>query len=115
MRRPNAARLDGQIDGQGTIRGQVSSTNCVNTLIWQKLPAPTAAFDGTYAGISRTSEAMEGQISGCVPNGPPPPLTIVNGLARTLWGRPASSLPRKREPRGLIDCRVGWPGYLSRV
>jgi hypothetical protein len=61
-RRPNAARLDGQIDGQGTIRGQVSSTNCVNTLIWQKLPAPTAAFDGTYAGISRTSEAMEGQI-----------------------------------------------------
>jgi hypothetical protein len=113
MRRPNAARLDGQIDGQGTIRGQVSSTNCVNTLIWQKLPAPTAAFDGTYAGISRTSEAMEGQISGCVPNGPPPPLTIVNGLARTLWGRPVT--PAQAGAQGLIDCRVGWPGYLSRV
>ena len=36
MRSPNAMRFDGQIDGQGTIRGQTSSTECVYTLIWQK-------------------------------------------------------------------------------
>jgi len=91
MRRPNAARLDGQIDGQGAVRGQVSSANCVNTLIWEKMPAPTEAFDGTYAGISRTSEATAGLSGSCVPDGPPPPLTIVNGIARTLWGRPAEA------------------------
>ena len=91
MRRPNAARLDGRIDSQGTVRGQVSSTNCVNTLIWQKLPAPTPAFDGTYAGLSRKSQATAGPTGGCVPDGPPPPLTIVNGIARTLWGRPAEA------------------------
>jgi len=88
MRKPDASRLEGQIDGQGTIRGQTSGTQCLFTLIWEKMPAPTTAFDGTYAGVSRTSEAIEGQISGCVPNGP---LAIVNGLARTLWGRPAEA------------------------
>jgi hypothetical protein len=91
MRRLNAARLDGQIDSQGTVRGQISSYNCVNTLIWQKLPEPTPPFDGTYAGLSRKSQATAGPTGGCVPDGPPSPLTIVNGIARTLWGRPAEA------------------------
>lgn len=53
MRKLDGSRLEGQIDGQGTIRGQISSTPCLYTLIWEKMPAPTTAFDGTYAGISR--------------------------------------------------------------
>jgi len=89
MRKPDASRLDGHIDRQGIIRGETSSSQCLYTLIWEKMPAPTTAFDGTYAGISRTSQPIVGPTGGCVPDGPPPPLTTVNGIARTLWGRPA--------------------------
>lgn len=92
MRTPAGDRFDGQIDGQGTVRGRLTAF-CSHQLIWQKAkaPVPTAAFDGTYAGISRTSEATAGPSGGCVPDGPAPPLTIVNGMARTLWGRPAEA------------------------
>jgi hypothetical protein len=47
-------------------------------------PAPaTTAFDGTYIGVSGTSEGlmMGGSWSGC-PSYKPRPLTIVNGLVR---------------------------------
>jgi hypothetical protein len=115
MRRPNAARLDGQIDGQGTIRGQVSSTNCVNTLIWQKLPAPTAAFDGTYAGISRTSEAMEGQIKWLRAERPATTIDNRQWPRTDTVGKARVVTPAQAGAQGLIDCRVGWPGYLSRV
>jgi len=48
-------------------------------------PATPTAFDGTYAGVSRT---LEGTMLGhstrqCPPSGRVPPLTIVNGIART--------------------------------
>jgi hypothetical protein len=36
MRKSDASRLDGQIDSEGTLRGQISGTNCVYTLIWRK-------------------------------------------------------------------------------
>ena len=36
MRLPNASRFDGQIDRQGTIRGQVGGYICVWTYVWQK-------------------------------------------------------------------------------
>jgi len=49
-------------------------------------PAPTTtAFDGTYIGVSRTLETtMAGHATRqCPPSGRVPPLTIVNGIART--------------------------------
>ena len=51
-----------------------------------QVPAPTTAFDGTYAGVSRT---LQGNIDAdtmtrfCLPNSQPPPLTIVNRVAQT--------------------------------
>jgi len=52
-------------------------------------PAPTTtAFDGAYAGVSRTLEGtMLGgsRTRGCLPSGQAAPLTIVNGSARTAW------------------------------
>jgi hypothetical protein len=53
-------------------------------------PAPTTtAFDGTYAGVSRTFEGTMGggRTRGCLPNleRAPAPLTIANGTAR--WGK----------------------------
>jgi hypothetical protein len=51
-----------------------------------QVPAPTTAFDGTYAGVSRTVVGvLETGYSAreCLPNSEPPPLTIVNGVAQT--------------------------------
>ena len=49
-------------------------------------PAPTmTAFDGTYAGVSRTAEGdmqHEYATRACVPNGKPGPLTITGGVVR---------------------------------
>jgi hypothetical protein len=46
----------------------------------------TTAFDGTYVGVSRTLEGNMSATSstprGCVPNGPPGPLTIAGGVPR---------------------------------
>jgi hypothetical protein len=37
IRRPDGFRIDGQIDAQGTIRGDGSGTGgCVNTFVWRK-------------------------------------------------------------------------------
>ena len=60
----------------------------------------TTAFDGTYVGISRTfEEDLTPFRAGATwthycpqPGGPPPPLTIVNGVARSgKFGDRASS------------------------
>jgi len=51
-------------------------------------PAPTTtAFDGTYAGVSRTLEGtMLNQSTRCPPLAQAGPLTIVGGVARTALG-----------------------------
>jgi len=36
MRSPRADRLDGQIDSQGTVRGQTSGIGCFGTWVWRK-------------------------------------------------------------------------------
>jgi hypothetical protein len=36
MRNSSAMRLEGQIDGQGTIRAQYGGTGCMITFIWRK-------------------------------------------------------------------------------
>jgi hypothetical protein len=36
MRSPNTMRFAGQIDGQGTVRGQYTGSVCFYTLVWQK-------------------------------------------------------------------------------
>jgi hypothetical protein len=36
MRLPNTLRLEGQIDPQGTIRGQAAGTGCIYTYVWRK-------------------------------------------------------------------------------
>jgi hypothetical protein len=36
MRAPNSGRFDGQIDGQGTIRGQIGGWGCTGTFVWRK-------------------------------------------------------------------------------
>ena len=47
----------------------------------------TTAFDGTYAGVSRTLEGtMLNQTTRCPPLAQPGPLTIVGGVARTALG-----------------------------
>jgi hypothetical protein len=50
-------------------------------------PAPTTAFDGTYAGVSRTLEGTMGfPMSKCPQGGAGAPrLTISNGIARSAW------------------------------
>jgi hypothetical protein len=78
---------------------------CQYSFALQKAPVAMTAFDGTYAGISRTSEATAEPTGGCVPNGPPPPLTIVSGIARTLWGRPAQA-EGYVSPEGILFMRA---------
>ena len=50
IRCPDAARIDAQIDPQGTIRGLFSgaggSNTCPWTFVWQKATTSTTAFDG---------------------------------------------------------------------
>ena len=59
----------------------------------QALAPTTTAFDGTYAGVSRTFQGTMGAEQAarpesathsqrCVPNGQPGPLTIASGVAR---------------------------------
>jgi hypothetical protein len=36
MRSPSASRFDGRIDGQGTIRGEISGWGCTGTFVWRK-------------------------------------------------------------------------------
>jgi hypothetical protein len=85
MRDPYASRYDGQIDSQGTIRGQFSSTECVYTLVWQKAPTSTTAFDGEYRGVSREVSDSGSTDHRCYPHALTPPrgLTITHGVVRT--------------------------------
>ena len=65
-------------------------TQAIAAIAVLTLPVPagaqgTAAFDGTYEGVSRTVEAtsmMNYKRSTCTPDGKPAPLTISNGAAR---------------------------------
>src|SRR5436309_1890510 len=68
-------------------------------------PASTTAFDGTYAGVSRTLEGTMrgGATRSCPPNGRPAPLTIVNGIARTPWDGTAEG---PVTPQGVVVMRA---------
>jgi hypothetical protein len=64
---------------------------CSRRPVAAQAPAPastTTAFDGTYAGVSRTF--LESEMSShsanraCPPNGQPAPLTIAGGVVRWL-------------------------------
>jgi len=49
--------------------------------VFAQTPAPTTAFDGTYAGISReVSKSPSAPRAKCPPSGAPAPLTIKNGV-----------------------------------
>ena len=68
-----------------TVLGTIAACMLV-TPVAAQAPAPTTtAFDGTYAGVSRT---LEGEMGGtnetrfCAKNGPPGPLTIAGGVVR---------------------------------
>jgi hypothetical protein len=66
-------------------------------------PAPTTtAFDGTYAGVSRTLEGTMGFSNGkCSSQGGAgaPSLTIANGIAQSRWGAPAEG---SVTPQGVL-------------
>src|SRR5208337_3986619 len=71
--------------------GNLTKAICAAAALALPIPAgaqgTTTAFDGTYAGVSRTLEGtMTGHTSrSCPPSGAAAPLTIVNGVARTAW------------------------------
>jgi len=82
---------------------------CAAALI---MPIPAAAqgtstaFDGTYSGVSRTLErTMAVPRPGCAPSGGAAPLKIVNGIARTLCGRPAEA-EGSVSPQGILVMRT---------
>jgi hypothetical protein len=70
-------------------------------------PAPTTtAFDGTYAGVSRTLEGTTGFPTGkCSSQGGAgaPSITIANGIARSAWGAPAEGTV---SPQGVLLMRT---------
>jgi hypothetical protein len=68
------------------------------TPVFAQAPAPaTAAYDGTYIGVSReASPYSSGQKATCVANGVPPTLTITNGVARTSGGAEGTVSPDGR-------------------
>lgn len=83
-------------------------------------PTPTtAAFDGIYVGVSRTSEGTTandgatrtvqgnmyfgGGSSHCAPDGVPAPLRIVNGIARSRYGRGSDG---SVSPQGVLLMRT---------
>jgi hypothetical protein len=94
-------------------------------------PAPTTtAFDGTYAGVSRTYEGGIGGVDqsvltvkrDCEPNGQPGPLTIAGGAARYssvragTWEGPvnAQGVLVIRSPGGSrIDAHIDGRGTVT--
>ena len=71
----------------------------------------TTAFDGTYAGVSRTLEDTMTNYStrSCPPSGRVAPLTIVNGIARTkALGTAEGSV----SPQGVLVMRT-LAGYAA--
>ncbi len=108
MRSPRSSRVDGQIDSQGTIRGQSSGWGCVVRYIWQKAPPPTMPFDGDYVGVSRESTGWSPQ---CPSNGVPSTLIIRNSAVLgdffqgsvSQQGNLVIQTPRGTQIRGQID------------
>ena len=85
-------------------------------------PAPTTAFDGTYAGVSRTLEStmLSQATRSCPPNGRPGPLTITGGVAHTPWGGTAEGPVNAqgvlvlRAPNGArIDAQIDGHGTVT--
>jgi hypothetical protein len=68
-------------------------------------PAPTMAFDGKYAGVSRdvSKNPSAHRANNCPQSGVPGPLTIANGVAR--WGGGAS-WEGTVSPSGVIVMRA---------
>ena len=81
----------------------------------QAPPPPTAAFDGTYTGVSRTFEEDSTPFrAGATwthycpqPFGPPRALTIVNGTAK------AGKLEGSVSPQGVLVMRGSWGGHFD--
>jgi hypothetical protein len=69
----------------------------------------TTAFDGSYAGVSRTVEGnTDRSLTGgysrqCGQSGRAAPLTIVNGVARTAW---AGTAEGSVNPQGVLVMRA---------
>jgi hypothetical protein len=104
MRSPSSSRLDGQIDSQGTIRGQLSGWGCVVTFVWRKPSGSTTAFDGEYVGVSRVSSTTAGALGAkCLPDGVPLPLTIWNGVVRSDKGGWQGAV----SPQGVLGMHRG--------
>jgi hypothetical protein len=81
------------------------------TPVAAQTPAPaTTAFDGTYAGVSRTLEGVMrrnmvgGQTRGCPQSGRGgPSLKITNGIAQSNWGAAAEG---SVSPQGVLVMRT---------
>jgi hypothetical protein len=77
------------------------------TPVTAQAPAPTTtAFDGNYAGVSRTLEGTTGFPTGkCSSQGGAgaPSITIANGIARSAWGAPAEG---SVSPQGVLVMRT---------
>jgi hypothetical protein len=63
-----------------------------NVLAAQAPASPVTAFDGTYVGVSRTSEGpmSASATRACAPNGQPGPRTIAGGVVRWPGTVPAA-------------------------
>jgi hypothetical protein len=80
-------------------------------------PAPTtAAFDGTYFGVSRIFEESTAPVNEgrtwtrfCLAYGPPVALTIANGIAR------ARNLEGSVSPQGILAMRDFWNHFDGRI
>jgi hypothetical protein len=79
------------------------------TPVAAQAPAPTTtAFDGTHLGMSVNMEGYDQVLTdatwtrACHEDRPPPPLTIVNGLARTSWGAAEGPV----SPQGVLAMRT---------
>jgi hypothetical protein len=93
------------------------------TPVAAQAPAPaTTAFDGTYAGVSRTLEGtmIAPSARSCPPNGRPGPLTIAGGVARAPWGGTAEGSVNAqgavvmRAPNGArIDAQIDERGTVT--
>jgi hypothetical protein len=89
--------------------GNLARAICAATILASSVSAvaqgTTTAFDGTYAGMSRTLEStMSAQTTRSFPpSGWAAQLTIVNGIARTAWlGTAEGSV----SPQGVLVMRA---------
>jgi hypothetical protein len=84
----------------------IASTTLAMRVLAQAPTPTTAAFDGTYVGVSNTFEgsAIDGRMwtRYCPQFGPPGTLTIVNGIAR------AGKIEGSVSPQGLLVMRDFW-------